>query len=74
MKNLPHYFTFADCRLWQNELNIIFMITVLEVLMIVGVFIVPILLTPKKKHKVVIDTNTCNAEYGVDPDGYLVKL
>ncbi|EHQ30868.1 hypothetical protein [Mucilaginibacter paludis] len=50
------------------------MLTVIEIVMVVGLFIVP-LLTPKKKHnKVVVDTNTSNAQYAIDEGGYIVKL
>lgn len=49
------------------------MLTVLEVVLTVGLFIVP-LITPKKKFNKVIDTNTSNAQYAINQDGFLVKL
>lgn len=50
------------------------MIVITEVLAIMGVFIVPVILSPKKKVKKQIDINTSRSEYGVDQNGYLVKL
>lgn len=50
------------------------MMTVLEVLVIVGVFILPAILTPRKRNKLSIGTNDLSVEYGVDQDGYLVRL
>ncbi|WP_448699053.1 hypothetical protein ACFGVR_19150 [Mucilaginibacter sp. AW1-3] len=52
------------------------MIVILEVLAIVGVFVLPIILSPKKK-KNTATTYTrleLSNEYGVDQDGYLVRL
>jgi len=49
------------------------MIVVLEA-MIVGAFILPAILIPKKRSRGVIDTNTTGARYAVDCNGYLVKL
>jgi uncharacterized membrane protein YjfL (UPF0719 family) len=49
------------------------MLTVVEVVMIVGLFIVP-LLTPKKKYNKIVDTNTSNAHYAISEGGYIVKL
>jgi len=53
------------------------MITVLEVAMLIGVFILPVMLTPKKRdklNKLSVGTHDLSAEYGVDQDGYLVRL
>jgi hypothetical protein len=50
------------------------MMTILEVVMIVGVLILPVILTPKKRNKLTTGTNDLSAEYGVDQDGYLVRL
>jgi hypothetical protein len=53
------------------------MMTVLEVAIIIGVFILPVILTPKKRsklNKLSISADDLSAEYGVDPDGYLVRL
>jgi len=50
------------------------MIAVAEVLIIMGVFIIPVILSPRRKNKIEADTNTNRSEYGVDQDGYLVKL
>jgi hypothetical protein len=49
------------------------MLTVVEVVMLVGLFIVP-LLTPKKKYNKRVDTNTVDAHYAVNEGGYIVKL
>ena len=49
------------------------MLTVVEVMLMVGSFIAP-LSTPKKKFNKVIDTNTSDSHYAIDEYGYLVKL
>ena len=51
------------------------MIVVLEILMLVAVCVLPIILTPKKKKNNVANTPVeLSSEYGVDQDGYLVRL
>ena len=50
------------------------MITAIEVLMIIGVFVLPVIFNPKKKNNLTVDTHELSAEYGVDRDGCLVKL
>jgi hypothetical protein len=50
------------------------MMVAIEVLALVGAIIVPVLISPKKKTKLNIDTNTHGAEYAVDEDGCLVRL
>jgi len=51
------------------------MIVVLEILMLVAVCVLPIILTPKKKKNNVANTPAeLSSEYGVDQDGYLVRL
>lgn len=50
------------------------MIVALEILMIIGFFVLPVILSPKKKSKLATDTHELSAEYGVDQDGCLVKL
>lgn len=49
------------------------MLTVVEVVLMVGAFILP-LSTPKKKYSKIIDTNTTNSHYAIDQYGYIVKL
>jgi hypothetical protein len=49
------------------------MLIVVEVVLIVASFIVP-LHTPKKKLSKNIDTNTSDSRYAIDEYGYIVKL
>jgi hypothetical protein len=49
------------------------MLTFVEVMLVVGTFIVP-LQTPKKKIKKVVDNNTVNAHYAINEYGCIVKL
>lgn len=49
------------------------MLTVVEVVLMVGVVIIP-LSTPKKKFNKVIDTNTNDSHYAIDEYGCIVKL
>ncbi|OCX53363.1 hypothetical protein BEL04_03420 [Mucilaginibacter sp. PPCGB 2223] len=53
------------------------MILVLEILMFVAVCVLPVILTPRKKKNKTATTNgpvELSSEYGVDQDGYLVRL
>jgi hypothetical protein len=57
-----------------KQVNFSVMITAIEVLMIMGVFVLPVIFTPKKKNNLTVDAHELSAEYGVDRDGFLVKL
>jgi hypothetical protein len=49
------------------------MMSVLQAV-IAGIFILPAIFSSKKRSKAIIDTNTTDANYAVDHNGYLVKL
>jgi hypothetical protein len=49
------------------------MLTVVEVVLMMGSVILP-LSTPKKKFDKIVDTNTSDSHYAIDEYGYIVKL